>query len=195
MIEHVPLRQIRTPHGARVEGQPFVEACWRSEVTPLQTMTLRVFAPPERDAPRACGGKRLQAEVTKYKKALGIAIYLAMDRVDIMYAVKEFGRWRREPPEARMQAMKRLARYLAVRADCVVEIRRQSDQNSMLTTYAIWAGCKRTGRSCSYFVVSVGGVEVSLATRTLTSSGEAEFYIGVSGACEVRSNSSCGTPR
>lgn len=78
-------------------------------------------------------------EITKFKKAMGIAI----DRADIMYVVTELGRWQREPLEAHTQAMKRLARFLAGMLDYAVEITRPKGHDTLVTTDANWAGCRK----------------------------------------------------
>lgn len=58
-----------------------------------------------------------------------------------------------------------------------------------MATDTNWAGWIRTRKSASFLLIGMGGVVVSAATRMQTtlamSSGEAEFYPGVSGAAEA----------
>lgn len=126
--------------------------------------------------------------MAKYKTPPGIAMYLAMGRADTMCAVKEVARWQRGPVEAHMHAMKRLARYLAGAVDYTIVVMRPKGHGIFVTLGANWAGCRKTRRSSSCLVISVGGVVVSVASRTqttlATSSGEAEFCAGVPGAVE-----------
>ena len=86
--------------------------------------------------------------------------------------------------------MKRLARYLLQVPDPI--IRYDSDIRSLKSIFVYvdsdWAGCKTTRKSTSGGAVTWGGGLLKSWSRSqgsqALSSGEAEFYAAIKGACE-----------
>ena len=107
--------------------------------------------------------------------------YLAQDRSDIGFAVKELSRRMSEPTEADWEALKKLGRYLVDKSRCIIRFPYQ-DEVKVLTTWSDtdFAGCKRTRRSTSGGVAQIGEHCVKTWSQTQAvvamSSGEAEYY-------------------
>eukprot|EP00971_Amphidinium_carterae_P154458 3063207-Amphidinium_carterae.1 len=71
--------------------------------------------------------------------------YLAMDRVDIQYAIKERIRFMKQPTERDMVALKRIGRYLIKRPRLVQLYPRQASQTELHAICdADHAGCLET---------------------------------------------------
>ena len=115
------------------------------------------------------------------------ANYLAQDRGDIAFAVKELCRRMSKPRVCDWVALKRLGRYLVDKLRVVVQFKYQES----LEHVAVWTdtdhgGCPVTRKSTSGGVVMLGNHFVKLWSSTQSvialSSGEAEYYGLVKGA-------------
>ena len=106
--------------------------------------------------------------------------YLATDRPDIAYSVKEVCRSMAKPTVGAWKQLKRIARYLIRSGRTVLRYPWQGEEIGPETySDSDWAGCKRTGRSTSGGAVTVGdhyikGWSSTQASVTL-SSAEAEL--------------------
>ena len=113
--------------------------------------------------------------------------YLAQDRTDIAFAVKELCRTMSRPSESDWQALKRLGRYLIDKVRVVTKYKYQETANILtLWVDTDYAGCTKTRKSTSGGVVLLGshhlkGWSVTQSVVAL-SSGEAEYYGIVQGA-------------
>ncbi len=89
-------------------------------------------------------------DATSYRGLAARANYLAQDRPDLQYAVKEIARRMARPTRRDWQLLKRLARHVVGTPRVVYTYEWQSAP-SELETYADsdWAGCKSTRRSTS----------------------------------------------
>ena len=129
-------------------------------------------------------------EATQFRSLGARANYLGLDRPDIQFATKEVCRGMAKPSRGGMIRMKRLARYLLEVPD--PRIRYDSDERSLDTILVYvdsdWAGCKSTRKSTSGGAVTWGGGLLKSWSRSqgpvAISSGEAEFYAAIKGACE-----------
>ena len=85
-----------------------------------------------------------------YRAVAARANYLALDRPDIQYAVKEACRAMSKPMEKDWLKLKRLARYLKGKPRLVQRFAWQA-KDQILNGYsdANWAGCKKTRKSTS----------------------------------------------
>lgn len=88
-----------------------------------------------------------QEDITKYKRALGIAV-LRDGQSGHHVCRQGGGPLAARTLQAHLRATKRLARYMAGTSDYAVGIRRPAGQDILVTTDANWAGCKRS-RKCS----------------------------------------------
>ena len=129
-------------------------------------------------------------QATEYRSLGARANYLANDRMDIQFAVKEICRSMSDPTIGDRRKLKRLARYLVGRPRLVSEYEFQmrcdhldgfSDSN--------WAGCRKTGKSTSGGVMMIGGHVVktwSSTQKSITlSSAEAELVAAVKMSAEL----------
>ena len=85
-----------------------------------------VSTPGEKDEDKEGEQELLsKEEATRYRGNVARANYLAQDRTDIQYAVKELSRKMSAPDYGDLRRMKRLARYLVGRTRYVMEFHRQ----------------------------------------------------------------------
>ena len=120
------------------------------------------------------------SEATKYRALAARAMFLAQDRTDIGFAVKELSRKMSKPRGMDTKDLKSLGRYLIGRGRMVLEFRRQG-RNSIVDVWSDtdYAGCPETRQSTSGGSVMLGshmikGWSTAQAVIAL-SSGEAEY--------------------
>ena len=140
-----------------------------------------------------------------YRSAVGLAQHLSIFRADILYTLKQLGRFLESPTVGMLKAAKHLGRYLAGTKDYSVVMfsprlqdmkfsPRLSDMREPIKlnviTDANWAACRRTRKSTHCVHISLGHA-CPLLTRCATqgcialSSGEAEWYGGVAGSADA----------
>ena len=118
---------------------------------------------------------------SKYRAIVARANYLAQDRTDIQFAVKELSRGMSNPTARDLRRAKRLGRYLIGKPRVVNKYNYQSYvQNVCVWSDTDYAGCKLTRKSTSGGLVLFGAhmVKSWSSTQNLVSlsSGEAEYY-------------------
>ena len=118
------------------------------------------------------------------------ANFLALDRPDIQFAVKEVARRMARPRWSDWALLKRLARYLVSAPRCVTHFAWQHPQSTVdVFVDADWAGCKKTSRSTSGGAVMVGWHTIKTWSSTQAtialSSGESELYALTKGASQA----------
>jgi hypothetical protein len=130
------------------------------------------------------------AEQTRYRALTARANYLAQDRADIQFAVKELCCKMSAPTVGAWRCLKRLCRYLLVVRNIDI-VFPSTNFEEVLDVYADsdWAGCKSTRKSTSGGFICLGGGALkswsgSQASVAL-SSGEAEFYAAIRGGAEA----------
>ena len=90
------------------------------------------------------------AQITKYRALVDRADYLAVDRGDIAFCVKELARCMSSRSRQDWERLRRLARYCRHRPRGVLWYAYQGTTNKVTCfTDSDWAGCKRTRRSTS----------------------------------------------
>ena len=114
--------------------------------------------------------------------------YVAQDRGDIAEAVKCLTRHMKEPRSGHMQELKRVGRYLVKNRRRVLTYARQmSDATSQVHVDSDWAGDLFGRKSTTGVIVRRGEHLVRhmscLQTLVALSSGEAEYYALIRGAC------------
>ena len=131
-----------------------------------------------------------KADATKYRGLAARANYLAQDRLDVQFAVKEIARRMSSPKEGDMGLFRRLAKYLIGAPRAIYAYVWQSD-TARLEAYvdSDWAGCKGSRRSTSGGALCRGqhllkSWSTTQATIAL-SSAEAELYSLVKGAAQT----------
>ena len=114
--------------------------------------------------------------------------YVAQDRVDIAEAVKCLARHMKEPRSGHMQELKRLDRYLVKNRRCVLTYARQTSEATLqVQVDSDWAGELLERKSTTCVIVRRGKHLLRhmscLQTLVALSSGEAEYYALIRGAC------------
>ena len=138
-------------------------------------------------------------EATAFRSITGMGIYLAQERLDIAYTIKELASKMSSPTEVAVQRMRKLVGYLKetehqhillpnpVRGE---GINTRGERGWLLETFsdADWSGCKSTRRSTSSAVHAVNGLIVHSSSRgqkTISlSSAESELNALVAAACD-----------
>ena len=88
--------------------------------------------------------------ITKFRMLAARANYLAADRPDIQFSVKECCRGMAAPLHKHWNLLKRLGRYLSTRQRMVMHYPWQGNEGMKAYSDSDWAGCKRTARSTSW---------------------------------------------
>ena len=130
------------------------------------------------------------AEATQYRALAARANYLAQDRPDAQYAVKEVARRMANPRRGDWNLLKRLGRYFKGAPRAVYHYYWQSPPAGLDTSVdSDWAGCKSSGRSTSGGVVQHGWHVIKTWSTTQAvvamSSAEAELYAMTKGAAHT----------
>ena len=142
---------------------------------------------PSQKAARQADAQLSQEESTMYRALVARANYLAQDRADICFAVKELCKTMSKPCRSDWDALKRLGRYLIGKTRLVVRYDYQSmPENIDVIVDTDFAGCPTTRKSTSGGIVKLGEhcVKAWSSNQAVIalSSGEAEFYGIVKGA-------------
>ena len=128
-------------------------------------------------------------QVRQYRGIAARGNFLAMDRGDLIYSVKECSRSMANPVSADWQKLVRLGRYLLFKPR-VVNWYKYQEEPEHLSTYtdSDWAGCRKTRRSTSGGCIMLGNHMVKMWSRTQAtialSSAEAELYATVKASAE-----------
>ena len=129
-------------------------------------------------------------EASMYRAIVARCNYLALDRPDIAYSVKELARQMLSPRRGDMQRFKRLGRYLMGRPRLQQLYGWQRSQEAMQTySDADWAGCKETRKSTTGGCITIGSHAIKGWSRTqgliALSSGESKLYAALKAAAET----------
>ena len=127
--------------------------------------------------------------ITLYRSGAARCNYLSVDRPDIPFETKELCRKMSCPTELDMVALKHRCRYLKGKPRLVQHIPGRVFPAWELQVFvdSDWAGCRRTRKSTNGGCLMLHGAclktwSTTQAVRAL-SSGEAEYYAGLKGAC------------
>ena len=129
-------------------------------------------------------------EATRYRALSARLNYLAQDRPDLLYAVKEVARRMSTPTCGDWTLMKRVGRYLIGAPRAIQHFPWQQLQASIDTFVdSDWAGCKSSCRSTSGGVTKIGWHTIRAWSTTQAtvamSSAEAELYALTKGAANT----------
>ncbi len=129
-------------------------------------------------------------EARKYRAIAARLNYIAADRPDIQYAVKEAARVMSRPRIKDWPLLNKIGRYLRGRPRLILRFPWQVLQ-SVVTGYtdSDWAGCSRTAKSTSGGIVTIGDHVIKTYSRQqkviALSSAEAELYAMVAASAET----------
>jgi hypothetical protein len=129
-------------------------------------------------------------EAGEYRALAARANYLALDRSDVQYPVKELCRGMARPTRGDKRKLKRLARYLVGQPRVVWQFPFQGRQEEITGfSDSDWAGCRRTAKSTSGGALMIGRHCVkswsSTQKNVTLSSGEAELVAAVKTCTET----------
>jgi hypothetical protein len=137
----------------------------------------------------SAGQEKLDPERTRrYRSCTARCNYLAADRPDVTFPVKELCRAMSSPEVKHELALKRLARYLKGHPRLVQSIPFKAEMDTHLDAHvdSDWAGCRETRKSTNGGSMTVSGACVKAWSSTQAvlalSSGEAEYYAALKGA-------------
>jgi hypothetical protein len=131
-----------------------------------------------------------KGEATRFRALAARASYLAMDRIDLMFAAKELCREMAEPKPAAWGRLKRLARYLLKYPGASWKFPTGVFEKNDMRVFSDsdWAGCRVSRKSTSGGLIVLDGVALKAWSSTqatvATSSGEAELHAAVKAAAE-----------
>jgi hypothetical protein len=130
-------------------------------------------------------------QASKYRSLTARANFLALDRADIQFAVKELCKEMSAPTTLSWSRLKQLGRYLLKNPRMVWTFPMTSKESlGVIDVHSDsdWAGCLQTRKSTSAGVISMAGATLktwSSTQKTIArSSGEAELYAMVKAASE-----------
>ena len=129
-------------------------------------------------------------DATRFRALAARLNYVAADRVDLQYAVKEAARHMSTPRDASMNLLRRIGKYLVGRPRMVIKFGWQNIPG-LATCYtdSDWAGCPKTARSTSGGIVCLGGHMIKSYSRqqktVALSSAEAELHAMVAASAET----------
>ena len=126
---------------------------------------------------------------TKYRALVARANFVASDRPDVQFAVKELAKDMANPKQSSWVALSRLGKYLKKRPRCTINYKYQPASSTIhISTDADWAGDKVNRKSTSGGVIQLGSHLIKSWSSTQNvialSSGESEFYAIVKGASQ-----------
>ena len=129
------------------------------------------------------------SQASMYRGMVARANFLASDRVDIQFAVKELAKDMANPKLSSWAALERLGRYLKRRPRAILKYHYQPATNMVnVSTDADWAGDQISRKSTSGGILQFGSHVVKSWSSTQSvialSSGESEFYSIVKGCSQ-----------
>ena len=144
----------------------------------------------DESAPEEEGDEELEGEeATRYRAIAARLNYLAVDRVDLQYSVKEAARNMSKPLQKHWQMLAKIGRYLINTPRLVMSFPWQ-DEPTMVTVFtdSDWAGCVKSAKSTSGGIVTIGDHVIKTYSRQqrviALSSAEAELYAMVAASAE-----------
>ena len=154
-----------------------------NEANPVKTPGVK-----DRERDEQNGQPLDRAEASLYRSCVARANYLAQDRADIAYAVKEACRDMATPKASSWEKVKRVVRYLKGESRVVYEYNWQNHEDISVYVDTDWAGCFKTRKSTSGGAIMRGGHLLkhwsSTQQTVALSSGEAELKGIVKGYAE-----------
>ena len=126
----------------------------------------------------------------RYRSVVARGNFLAQDRPDIRFCVKELCREMSSPSRGSWRRLKKLCRCLKGTPRVVQKVKIGADLDNVVNLHvdSDWAGCTRIRRSTTGGCILLNGACLKTWNTTQTvvarSSREAEYYAAVKGAAE-----------
>ena len=145
--------------------------------------------------------KLKEADLTKFRSAVGILLYLAADLPHCQHCIRFLATKMMSATQHCWQVLKHLVLYLAGNQDLCLSLNFQGERNGLFHDYtanehaivemfadADWASRKDDRRSISACAIFYGGCLLHSSSRTQKivslSSAESEMYAAASGTCD-----------
>ena len=145
--------------------------------------------------------KLKEADLTKFRSAAGILLYLAADLPHCQHCIRFVATKMASACQHCWQVLKHLVLYLAGNQDLCLSLNFKGDRSGLFHDYtanehaivevltdADWASCKDDRRSISACAIFYEGCLLHFSSRTQkivsVSSAESEMYAAASGACD-----------
>ena len=128
-------------------------------------------------------------DVTRYRGVIARCNYMAADRPDCVFAIKEGCREMSKPTTGSLRRLRRIGKYLKQNPRLIWKYDMQEYIDELtVRTDADWAGCRRSRKSTSGGSISRESHCIKTWSKTQAviakSSAESELYGAVRGACE-----------
>ena len=178
-----------TREGPKIEADPRHVEILVKEMGLAESNTVATPGAKTREGTNDQADQQLdKAEGSRYRACVARANYLAQDRPDIAFAVKEACRDMSAPTISSWEKIKRVVRYLRGEPRVVYDYRWQGQEDLTVYVDTDWAGCFKSRKSTSGGAI-VRGTHLlkhwSTTQQTIAlSSGEAELKGIVKGAAE-----------
>jgi hypothetical protein len=129
-------------------------------------------------------------DITRYHGVIARCNYMAADRPDCVFSIKEGCREMSKPTASFLRRLLRIGRYLKLHHRLIWKYAMQGEVTEItVRTGADWAGCRRSRKSTSGGTISRGTHCIKTWSKTQAviakSSAESELYGVVRGACEA----------
>lgn len=129
------------------------------------------------------------ANPTRYRRLLGRLLYLTVNRPDITYAVNTLCQFMTAPKQTHVDAADRILRYLKMTPGQGILLPKEGSLSLQAYCDADWGGCPLTQRSCTGYMILLGGSPISWKTKRQTvvakSSAEAEYKSMAAAVSEI----------
>ena len=135
-------------------------------------------------------GKLLPQDARRFRSMAARCNFIAADRIDVQFECKEVCRRMSAPCESDWKMLKSVARYVKSFPRLLLQYKYQEPPLTVdAIVYTDFAGCRRTRKSTNggYVMHGIHRIKSWANTQTVIaiSSGEAEYYGVVKGACEA----------
>ena len=135
--------------------------------------------------------KLKEADLTKFRSAVGILLYLAADLPHCQHCIRFLATKMTSATQHCWQVLKHLVLYLAGNQNLCLSLNfKGANEHAIVEVFtdADWASCKDDRRSISACAISYGGCLLHSSSRTRKivslSAAESEMYAAASGACD-----------
>lgn len=179
-----------TEGGCEVEADPRHAELIMEETLEKGMRSLSTPGSDEKESDKEGEELLVGDDIRRYRSAAARCNYLAQDRPEILYTVKEACREMATPTKSSWKKLQRVGQSLKGRPTLVWVYPWQSEVNTVdVLSDSNWAGCRRTRKSTSGGATLIGGHCTKAWSKTQSlvarSSGEAELYAVVRSSCEA----------
>ncbi|XP_020229073.1 uncharacterized protein LOC109810098 [Cajanus cajan] len=145
--------------------------------------------PMEQNCKLQASDDEQDTDVTRYRRLVGRLLYLTVTRPDITYAVNTLCQFVTTPKQRHMDAVERVLCYLKSTPGQGILLKSGAELRLEAYCDADWGGCPFTRRSCTGYMIMLGGSPISWRSKrqivVAKSSAEAEYRAMAATVSEV----------